>query len=214
MGNKGLTLIELAIVLVIMGFILGLGVSMLGPLTKRAKYIESREKLDANREAIIGYIITYRKLPTANEVATIVPYSKDSTGKPFLYIYDQNLASGDICDQTSTNIKLKDPDNTTKENIAFVLVGSGINYNIQTGIASGSTDDIAENGLFTANITSDVTVKIYSQGEPDVDDFEFSSEDSSYKDIFRPEEYDDISRWVTLWELKSKICSSSYDSSK
>jgi prepilin-type N-terminal cleavage/methylation domain-containing protein len=36
-SNKGLTLIEIAIVLIVLGILIGLGASIIGPLTKRIK---------------------------------------------------------------------------------------------------------------------------------------------------------------------------------
>ncbi|AEH45743.1 putative Ig family protein [Thermodesulfatator indicus DSM 15286] len=197
MKNKGFTLIELAIVLVVLGLLLGLGVSLIGPLTKQAKYRESREKLNANVEAIIGYAIAHGRLPNATEVAKVVPYARDSTGKPFLYIYDENLTTTDsICTQTTTNITVERPDGSSVTDVAFIMVGSGVNYNIQTGLIAGSAD-IEKNSLFTAKVTSNVTVKVYEQGTQDVDDFP--------NDLDRSEEYDDIARWVTIWELKTKL---------
>jgi prepilin-type N-terminal cleavage/methylation domain-containing protein len=53
--NKGLTLIEVAIVLIILGLLIGLGAGLLGMLIKRAKIIENKEAVDAALEALISY---------------------------------------------------------------------------------------------------------------------------------------------------------------
>jgi prepilin-type N-terminal cleavage/methylation domain-containing protein len=57
--DKGFTLIEIAIVLIILGLLVGLGAGLIGPLTKRAKLIESRELMDAAMESIISYGAAY-----------------------------------------------------------------------------------------------------------------------------------------------------------
>jgi hypothetical protein len=60
--------------------------------------------------------------------------------------------------------------------VAFLVVSGGGNYNVQTG-----------NGT---------TVKVYDFGTPNVDDYS--------GDINRPEDYDDVVKWVTLGELKTE----------
>jgi len=53
--QKGLTLVEVAIVLVILGLLIGLGASLIGPLTKRAKITETRDIVNAAVESVIGF---------------------------------------------------------------------------------------------------------------------------------------------------------------
>ena len=51
MSRRGFTLIEIAMVLVIVGLLLTMGLALFGTLTKRAKYIESREAVKQAKEA-------------------------------------------------------------------------------------------------------------------------------------------------------------------
>ncbi len=53
--RAGFTLVELAIVLVIVGLLIGMGAGLLGPLTKRAKLIETRNTVKEVYETINGY---------------------------------------------------------------------------------------------------------------------------------------------------------------
>jgi prepilin-type N-terminal cleavage/methylation domain-containing protein len=53
-SNKGVTIIELAVVLVILGILVGIGASMMGSLTKRAKLTETRETVNAAVDAVTG----------------------------------------------------------------------------------------------------------------------------------------------------------------
>jgi len=50
--KEAFTLIELAIVLVIIGLLVGFGTGIIGVLTKRTKYMESREDLKRASEAL------------------------------------------------------------------------------------------------------------------------------------------------------------------
>jgi prepilin-type N-terminal cleavage/methylation domain-containing protein len=53
-SQAGFTIIEMAIVMVIIGMLVGFGASLIGPLSIRAKRIESTEIVEAGVEAIIG----------------------------------------------------------------------------------------------------------------------------------------------------------------
>jgi len=61
--ERGLTLIELAIVLIVLGILLGIGAGIIGVLIKRVKYNESKEIVSAAVEGIIGYVISTGELP-------------------------------------------------------------------------------------------------------------------------------------------------------
>jgi len=54
--KKGFTLIELAIVLVVLGILVGLGVGLVGILTKQAKLRESRDIVRDVYESIISRV--------------------------------------------------------------------------------------------------------------------------------------------------------------
>lgn len=188
-NNKtyGLTLIEIAIVLVILGLLLGLGAGLISILTKRAKLIESRESVDSAVEALKGYAIRFGYLPQArsqNNYNSTVPdpafnevgvRGLDAHSKALLYIVAQELTnnSSNYCALNSTSLSIRDQ-GQDKKHIAFMIVSGSSNFNIQT------------------NTT------IYVQGSPNVDDFPY--------DFNRPEEYDDIVRYVSLFELQLLRC--------
>ncbi|GER93746.1 hypothetical protein A45J_1502 [hot springs metagenome] len=188
----GFTLIELAMVLVVIGIVISLGVGLIGPLTKRVKYTESKEIVNAAVESVIGYAITNSKLPDNTKFPTIVRSPNDAWTKPLAYVYDKTLKDSNICDATGTNITVKvcpdiscsTPISTTN-NVSFIVLSGGGNYNNQT---SGSQE-----------ITSSTTIRVY---EPDVDNIDNYT---GVGDINRPEPYDDIVKWIPLEELKTKI---------
>src|SRR4030066_548477 len=101
--GAGFTLIEIAIVLVILGLLVTLGASMIGPLTKRAKVIESREAVKAAKEALLGYVVKNGYLPT-----TIGPSGGrelDAWGRNLSYAADTTLvvAGTDACNRISND---------------------------------------------------------------------------------------------------------------
>ncbi len=181
-SKKGLTLIELAIVLVIIGLLVGAGASLMGILVKRIKYNETKEKINGAVEAILSHVTSVGRLPNSTEFNSLVPSRRDAYNRDMLYIYDSALDTGNICGYTSTSISINVcPDTScsspiqTINNVAFIIVSGGENRNIQTGNAG--------------------TINVYEQGVQNVDDYP--------TDISRAEEYDDILKWVTLNELKS-----------
>lgn len=191
-NQKGLTLVEVAIVLVIFGLLIGLGASLIGPLTKRAKINETKERLNANVESIISWAAGNKRLPNTTEFVSIIRNQNDVWGKQFQFIVDSDLVqppSGTehkICDRRTTKITLRvyqDANNYQDiTNVAFIMLSSGENYNNQT---SG-----------TQLINTATTIMIPYPDAPNIDNYS--------ADINRPEPYDDIIKWITLDELRAK----------
>ena len=191
--NRGLTLVELAIVLIVLGILLGIGAGIIGVLIKRVKYNESREIVNAAVEGIVGYAITSGRLPDNTNWTSAVRSAKDSYGKDILYVYDSDLtSSGSICGAGGTAITVKICSDTscasptqTINNVAFLIISGGGNYNVQTSAPS------------TCNSSSTCEIRVYEYGVGNVDDYT--------TDMNRPEPYDDIVKWVSLYELKPKV---------
>ncbi|MCX8042476.1 MAG: prepilin-type N-terminal cleavage/methylation domain-containing protein, partial [Thermodesulfobacteriaceae bacterium] len=91
-NHKGFTLIEIAIILVILGLLIGVGAALLGPLTKRIKINETRESIDAAVEAVISYASGNKCLP-GNLTTANVRKLIDAWNKPLLYIYSSELGA-------------------------------------------------------------------------------------------------------------------------
>jgi type II secretory pathway pseudopilin PulG len=188
-GSAGLTLIEVAIVLVILGLLIGLGAGLISMLTKRAKIAESREIVDAAVEAVKGYTIMNGRLPNYSNFTSIVRSLYDAWQKPIVYIYDGNASNKSICDLTKTAITVRFCFNTDcssfneTQNVTFIVLSGGPNYNIQT---AGSQE-----------VSSNTTIKVYQQGVDNVDNYS--------GDFNRPEPFDDIVKYVTLYELQSLL---------
>ncbi|PID39373.1 MAG: hypothetical protein CR984_07180 [Proteobacteria bacterium] len=193
--QAGFTIIEMAIVLVLVGFLVGFGASLTGTLSTRAKRIESTKTVAAGLEAVIGHAAANGGvLPTATEFPGIVNMRNDAWGRPIQYIYDANLAdgspnTGDLCTRRTTAITLRQCADTactspvTVANVAFVLLSSGGNFNNQTAGTQG--------------VNAGVVIDIFNRGVGGVDGFN--------TDMNRGEPYDDIVQWATLNELRTKI---------
>ncbi|MDI1472825.1 prepilin-type N-terminal cleavage/methylation domain-containing protein [Thermodesulfovibrio sp. 1176] len=195
--NQGLTLVEVAIVLVILGLLIGLGASLIGPLTKRAKITETKDTLNAAVESVIGFGVKNNRIPTNEEFPQAVRNSNDAWTKPLIYFFDPTLtatpnnpAEG-ICGRKTTNlIVCTDADCRSQiQDVAFIVVSGGPNYNVQTG------------SLTTSPCPSGKTCyKVYPQDYPNVDDYPPDLPEGA-----RAEEYDDIVKWITLDELRIKV---------
>ena len=194
-GSEGLTLIEIAIVLVILGLLLGLGAGLISMLTKRAKIIETRETVDSAVEALISYAAGNKCL-TDNLTQANVRKTTDAWNQPlFLRVADELLpgqcstSNATICDRKSTGLTVKicsDAACTSYQpvnNVAFVVASKGPNYNLQ--IMNGTNE-----------------IRVYAPGLQ-VDSYSGTYEGVS--DPNRVEEFDDIVKWVTLDELRAKM---------
>ena len=185
---RGFTLIEIAIVLVIIGLLVGMGTSMIGPLTQRAKLHETKDIINAATESLISYAASRNELPADTATfASVVRKSNDVWGGALIYVLDPNLADntiGGICGRRSTSLTLNicsdaacsSPD--PRNDVAFLILSRGSNINIQTNTGADP-------------------IEIYDVGIP-VDDFSGGGDPSNVV------AYDDVYKWITLDELRTK----------
>ena len=180
--EKGFTLIELAVVLVVLGILVGLGAGMLGALIKGIKYRESRDMLYRLSDSVLGKIYDTKAVPT--NPFTFSP-SKDAFGNDLYYVY---VPITDVCSATSTTLKLcKNGTANCTGDVLYVVLAKGSNYNLQSNIPVGGT---AVDG-------SNYDVVVYDYG---------TSVDSYSGDFTRTEPYDDIYDFRTLTEVKARVC--------
>ena len=181
--KKAFTLIELALVLIIIGVLLGGGFSIFALLTKREKVKESKNIINENTLIIKNYAILNRKVPDSNKYNELIKTDHDIWGKKILYKYAKNLTDeNSICYENATPITIKICKDSgcnnveeTIKNVAFLILSCGENLNCQTGLGTN-------------------TVRVYIPG---------ISVDNNSSDINRKEPYDDIIKWVKLDELKN-----------
>jgi prepilin-type N-terminal cleavage/methylation domain-containing protein len=194
-SQAGFTIIEMAMVMVIIGLVVGFGASLIGPLSIRAKRIESTETVESGAESIIGYAAANRGvLPTTAQFPGIIKKRNDAWTRPIQYVVDAVLAdgdptTGDLCTRRTTRITLRQCADAscstpvTVANVAFLVLSGGENFNNQTA--------------GTLAVTGPTVIDLYQNGVGDVDGYA--------ADFNRAESYDDIVQWATLDELRGKI---------
>ncbi len=191
-SSEGFTLVEMAMVLVAVGIVIALGASLIGPLTKRVKFNDSRDIVNGAVDSVSSWAAGKNRVPcakgdqtagtacaslslTTDEFSAAVRNPNDAFGRPLIYIYDSaltipsttNSPKDTICGRQSTNINV----NNSISNVAFIILSGGDDYRVDTKI--GTTP--VSSGTITAATT--VTADIVN----------------------------DIVKWVTLDELRTKI---------
>ncbi len=149
-NQKGFTLIEIAIVLVIMGLLLGLGIPMMRTLIQSNKLTEDRLAVKEAKDALIGYAMARGHFPVPIVTSAsnyYLPYkllgvrSKDGHGERLIYDVRSDLtiakakAKANIsvfCTQVRKDILssfLTRP-MIDGHSIAFVVISKGANYKL------------------------------------------------------------------------------------
>ncbi len=120
--RTGFTLIELAIVLVIVGIIASMLVPTLIEAVKRGKITEARSIMFAARDEIIGYALAnnHKLPPSLGNLSN----PKDPWKGDIVYRKATNLGA-DICKTNSTSASIITSHNDTVQNIAFILQSLG-----------------------------------------------------------------------------------------
>jgi prepilin-type N-terminal cleavage/methylation domain-containing protein len=207
--HKGFTLVEMAIVLVIVGLLIGLGSSMIGPLTSMAKLRETRDIIDADMSSVVSWAASNNRIPNAyTEFQTVISKQDDAYGNPLYYFFDSSLIIANICGRRPTNSS-----NTASlticrtalctaaervTDVAYAIISSGDNRNPQTGII---TCPVGVNGI---------CIGVYDSA-PSTDNCTIAADcpaanvPAAFLRTTQVEEYDDIVRWITVDEIRSKI---------
>ena len=241
--QKGLTLVELAVVMVILGILVTIGATMLGPLTRKVKQVETDTFLNSAVDAVLAYATANKRLPlwtdsndltlSQNEFHYIVRSRNDAWGGPIFYRYSNNpdLSATDICAATTTNLRVAtcgtDVFCATPQiisDVALIVYSRGANINYQTVLPGPPPPPpvIPPPGVVTAymydqGISMRVTDRVSglinipnTQPVRTIDDpvDNTAAICTANGDLCR---YDDMVKFVTLTELKTKIGCTKYD---
>ncbi|MDK9719126.1 MAG: prepilin-type N-terminal cleavage/methylation domain-containing protein [Trichlorobacter sp.] len=192
-NKRGFTLVEMALVLVVIGIVIGIGAGMIGPLMSLSKTRETKEFLGSAVESVNSWAASNNRLPDVTAGTTgfrsVAKTPTDAWGRDLIYLYDSNFiaASKDtICGRKTTLITLRQcltancattsgTDYIDMSNVAYVVFSQGDDATTQTA----STDAaVTISRQFTPGVAARVTLDM---------------------------NHNDIVRWVTLDELRSKI---------
>lgn len=208
MDKKGFTIIEVAIVMVIIGLLVGFGATLVGPLTERSKRMATTEIIMGATESIVGFASAEQRLPawgdntvdtTLDEFCEIVTKRRDSATKPLYYFLDSRLTTpASLCGRKTTNLTVcRDSACTDRiPNIAFAVVSGAMDYNPQTGIVTAGCP------------AGQTCIGVYEPGTAGIDNCTNGTNcpnyDGAVARLNRAEAYDDIVEYVTLGELRTK----------
>ena len=192
-NKNGFTLIELSIVLVILGLIVGTVTPLIISMTKKNKLSSGRQTVITARDELKGDFVQNRIL-AAN--LNTIGHSVDPWKNDLIYIPAPHLAGQDLCtwlaggtDQTGLSVCLDgDCSTNKKENIAFVVSSRGSNFNRQL-----------ETPINSDGNTADLEVRIYSYGV-EIDRYTTAPDVNNATDQF-----DDIVQYVSVDELTQLV---------
>ncbi len=179
MQKRAFTLIELAIVLTIIGLLIGGSFKVMKMMREKAKTAEAKELVLGAKNAVFGYAAKEYFLPLNSEFDANLSTSKDPNHK-ILYIADTNLQYDDICAFSTTDLNVSNRGSMVG-NVAFVIAHEGANYNMQTALNTAVTPNV---------------VTIHG-ADAQVDD------NTTPVNIL--ESYDDIVEWATLKQLQDDV---------
>jgi len=208
-SNKGFSLVEMAIVLVIFGLVIASASSVLTLFANKGGVMKTRKMIEANKESLLsiaaqnGHFIKSDMAGFANsdDIISKMNYPLDSYGRDFHLIIDDsvNYYSGNpskldldynpICGTDSTSLELH------LCNDMLNGCNSSSEYRVVDDIAV-----VIVSGAENKNVQTDVdngVVKVWYQGTASVDGYA--------GDVNRRESYDDIVDWVSLAQLRSEV---------
>jgi prepilin-type N-terminal cleavage/methylation domain-containing protein len=151
-NDTGFTLVELAVVLVIVGIVAGLGMGLLGSMTKRVKFIETRDTVKMVFDAITGYAVANKRLPANLTVLGVK--TTDSFSSNLFYDVATGITASDLCSTQGTYLTINDLSAPAKTNIAFIILSEGENRCPETGASTPYT--IIDTGV-TGSCVADAT---------------------------------------------------------
>ncbi len=185
--KRGFTLIELSVVIVILGLIIGTLAPLMMSMIKKDKIKDAKTIVKRAKDEIIGYVISKKQLP---EKITNLGHYKDPWGNRLFLMVADDLKKNDICAKNSTKLSfwLFGPsgacNNKEKiKNIAFIIGSKGPDFNRQVSRRKRTNKKWIVKGL-------DYGCK-----------GDFYPKDGKKKNVF-----DDIIEYVTLNELKGSVC--------
>ncbi len=196
--KKGFTLVEIAIVLVILGLIIGTLAPLMMSMIKRDKLKSGRQTVQRARDEIIGYaMINGGRLPVLSNLA----HRQDPWGNQLFLITAPALSSStSVCSVNASTTPMMSvilygasgggscSTGNIVSNVACIVASKGPDYNRQISAISGGRVGILDYGCSGDLYPAD------NAGVPSN----------------RP--FDDVYEYLSLEELKARVCQPSSNS--
>jgi len=128
--QNGFALMPVILAVLIMGALIGVGLTLVGPRVKREKYNQTNNTITAAVQAVTSWSVPNGRLPNSSEFPAVVRNIHDAWRKSLVYVYDNYLASsstGGTCGRQTTNIT-----SGTTVNIAFLVISGGDDYTVDS----------------------------------------------------------------------------------
>lgn len=176
-NHHGFTLIELAIIMIVIGVLVGFGAGVTGPLVTFIKVRETKELQDSTTQSIISWAASRNAIPNSTGFPTVSASPKDAWSRNFVYKYYSSLSPASptkdtICGLRSTTLTLQTTDPAaTIANVAFVVLSGAENATLKSTL---------DGAVITASGKASGTITATGPNS-------------------------DLIRWVTLDELRSKV---------
>jgi prepilin-type N-terminal cleavage/methylation domain-containing protein len=134
MNKKGFTLLELAIVLIIVGVLSAGAMKILFGAFNSNKQTATKNNIALIVKDIAAYTVKGKQIPTALSQATSL--ANDAFGNPLVYLFSGNLSGIDICSVQTAELSINGA--VTENNIAFLVISHGEDGQQQYAV-SGNT---------------------------------------------------------------------------
>ena len=149
-----MALMPIVLSFVIAGALIGAGMHLVGPTTRRMRSETTRNLLDRASRSVIAWSVASGRLPTAAEFVTAAGVRDDPWRRALVYVYDGNLAAsagGGLCGRESTGIVADGAADT-----AFFIVSGGENVSVDTtpGVSGAYAGNAAISVLDLAEVVS------------------------------------------------------------
>ena len=200
-SSPGFTLIEMSVVLVVLGLLVGAFAPLIVSQLRQEKVSEAREVVRTARDEVVGFARINQRLPTRSEFSTKIGHTIDPWNNELFYLpaagttEDENNESSALCQENSIqelSLELPGRDDVV-EGAAFIIGSKGANRQSNTYFTSDDTNftlitSRSDDGLDDKGIEGTVIVKRY--GEEDQEG----------------NKYDDLVEFVTINYLYARAC--------
>ncbi len=195
-GKNGFTLIEMSIVLVIIGLVIGTIAPLLISQIRQEKIREVREVVRTSRDEVVGFARINQRLPTRSEFSSQIGHVIDPWHEELFYLpaLDTTRSDPELCEEIDDieglSIELPGRENPVP-GVAFIVGSKGANYQSNTYLVNEGTTLIRsfnQDGLNNHGAEGTVIIKSYGENDQEGN------------------KYDDIVEFVTIYYLDGRVC--------